>query len=84
MASPDREDRIRERAHALWNNEGQPSGAEERHWLQAAAEIDQEDSGKAKKATTKRVVTAKKAAPKAAAAPVAKKAPAAKPAAKKK
>jgi hypothetical protein len=76
MAGPDREERIRERAHALWIEEGRPEGSEERHWLQAAAEIDAQDAPKA---------PAKKPAAKKAAAPAAKKAPAEKkaPAAKK-
>jgi len=59
---PNREDRIRDRAHALWLQEGQPSGQEQRHWEQALAEVDAEDAPAAK--------PAKKApAPKKAAAP---------------
>ena len=60
-----REDRIRERAHQIWLNEGQPSGHEQRHWEQAAADVDAEDA-KAKKPAAKRAPAAKKpAAPKA-------------------
>ncbi|TNC72168.1 DUF2934 domain-containing protein [Rubellimicrobium roseum] len=40
----DREQRIRERAHALWQAEGQPEGRHEEHWRQAAAEIDREEA----------------------------------------
>lgn len=86
MAGPDREERIRERAHALWLSEGQPSGGEERHWLQAASEIDAEDKKPKKAAAAKKAVAkpaAKKAAAPKAAAP-AKKEPAAKKAAPKK
>ena len=47
---PNREDRIRDRAHALWLQEGQPSGHEQRHWEQALAEVDAEDAPAAKPA----------------------------------
>ena len=36
----DREQRIRERAHAMWLDEGQPAGEHERHWEAACREID--------------------------------------------
>lgn len=39
----DREERIRQRAHALWEQEGRPEGREQAHWAQACAEIDAED-----------------------------------------
>ena len=39
----DREDRVRERAFALWKHEGSLSGRAEQHWRQAEAEIDAED-----------------------------------------
>lgn len=38
----EREQRIRERAHAIWEREGRPDGREREHWEQAAAEIDAE------------------------------------------
>jgi hypothetical protein len=48
----DRDARIRERAHALWEREGRQHGQHDRHWAQAVAEIDAEDAqakhGKAK------------------------------------
>lgn len=56
-----REDRIRARAHQIWLNEGQPSGHEQRHWEQAAAEVDAEEI-KPKKPAAKRAATAKKPA----------------------
>lgn len=64
----DRQERIRNRAHQLWLQERQPAGHHERHWHQAAADVDQEDAaGKsaAKKPTRKATGAAKaKAAPK--------------------
>ena len=32
------EDRVRARAYALWEREGQPEGGAERHWTQAEEE----------------------------------------------
>ncbi|TPM39666.1 DUF2934 domain-containing protein [Mesorhizobium sp. B2-3-4] len=60
----DRQERIRNRAHQIWQEEGQPAGHHERHWHQAAADIDREDAGKkpAKKASA---AGKAKAAPKA-------------------
>jgi len=50
----DRDARISERAHAIWEREGRQHGQHDRHWAQAAAEIDAEDAqaqqGKAKNA----------------------------------
>src|SRR5689334_19568356 len=40
-----REDRIRERAYALWLEEGQPEGRHEHHWALAAQEME-EQSGR--------------------------------------
>ena len=65
-----REDRIRARAHQIWLNEGQPGGGEQRHWLQAANDIDAEDSkseddkpAAKKAAAVKKAATPKKPAP---------------------
>ncbi|WP_424134785.1 DUF2934 domain-containing protein [Roseomonas chloroacetimidivorans] len=33
------QDRIRERAHALWEQQGRPEGRHEEHWLQAEQEL---------------------------------------------
>ena len=64
----DRQERIRNRAHQIWLQEGQPAGQHDRHWHQAAADVDQEDAaGKpaAKKPVKKSAGAAKpKAAPK--------------------
>ncbi|WP_137933604.1 DUF2934 domain-containing protein [Mesorhizobium comanense] len=40
--SDDRNDRIRDRAYAIWQREGGAHGDHERHWHQAAMEIDRE------------------------------------------
>lgn len=39
----EREDRIRERAHRLWEQEGRPDGGAERHWRQAEEMVATED-----------------------------------------
>jgi Protein of unknown function (DUF2934) len=39
------EERIRERAHAIWDKEGRPEGKELEHWLRAEAEIVAEEKG---------------------------------------
>jgi len=51
----DREMRVRERAHQLWEQEGRPDGRESDHWERASREIDAEDS----------TLVAKKKAPRA-------------------
>jgi hypothetical protein len=38
----DRERRIRERAHEIWEQEGRPEGRQEEHWRQASQEIGDE------------------------------------------
>jgi hypothetical protein len=35
----DREAEIRQRAHEIWESEGRPEGAHERHWKQAEQEL---------------------------------------------
>lgn len=76
--SDDRQHRIRQRAHAIWESQGRPHGHDRDHWDQATREIDAEDKQPARAAAA--------ANPKAAAKPkAAPKAPAAKkPAAKAK
>jgi hypothetical protein len=41
--SSERHERIRQRAHAIWEREGRPDGLHEQHWYQATSEIDAED-----------------------------------------
>ena len=35
----DREDKIRERAYGIWEEEGHPHGRAEHHWQRAAREV---------------------------------------------
>jgi hypothetical protein len=58
----DRQERIRQRAHAIWEREGRPHGDHERHWHQASADIDAEDAASA--APNKRASAKPKAAAK--------------------
>ncbi len=39
----DRDARIRERAHSLWERDGRPEGMAEVHWIQARREIEAEE-----------------------------------------
>lgn len=39
----DNDERIRKRAHTIWEEEGRPEGREYSHWLRARAEIYDED-----------------------------------------
>lgn len=41
----DREDKIRARAHEIWEAQGHPEGLADQHWQQAASEIDARDDG---------------------------------------
>ncbi|MBP1804634.1 DUF2934 domain-containing protein [Rubellimicrobium aerolatum] len=40
-----RDDRVRERAHAIWESEGRPEGRHEEHWRRAVEEIDRDSAG---------------------------------------
>jgi len=40
----DRHERIRNRAHQIWIDEGKPFHQHERHWEQAIADINKEDA----------------------------------------
>ena len=44
----DREDRIRLRAHQLWEAEGQPHGSHDEHWRRAEEEVDAEKPASAR------------------------------------
>ncbi|AZO00559.1 MAG: DUF2934 domain-containing protein [Mesorhizobium sp.] len=51
----DRQERIRRRAHTIWEQAGRPDGAHQQHWDQATAEIDSEEGKpKAKAAQPKK------------------------------
>ncbi|MGD9477811.1 DUF2934 domain-containing protein [Shinella sp. G-2] len=39
----DHDERVRERAHEIWEAEGRPEGREYSHWLRARAEIHEEE-----------------------------------------
>lgn len=43
-APTDREDRIRQRTHELWEQEGRPDGRAHDHWERAAQDLDREDA----------------------------------------
>lgn len=43
----DREQKIRERAHAIWEQAGRPDGRHDDHWDQARREVDGEDEQQA-------------------------------------
>ena len=75
----DRQERIRQRAHEIWEKAGRPEGAHQAHWDQATAEVDGA-AAKPKKAAPKKAAAkpAKAAAAKAAKPAAAK--PASKPA----
>jgi hypothetical protein len=39
MSDTDLTERIRQRAHAIWENEGRPHGCDLIHWLRAEHEV---------------------------------------------
>ena len=41
----DRDEQVRQRAHKIWQREGEQHGSHDRHWEQANSEIDAEASG---------------------------------------
>lgn len=43
----DKQQRIRQRAHAIWEKEGRPQGVDEKHWHQATKDVDDEDAKRA-------------------------------------
>lgn len=43
----DHDERIRQRAHDIWEEEGRPEGREYSHWLRARADIQEEDGAAA-------------------------------------
>lgn len=74
----DRQERIRHRAHEIWEKQGRPHGADYQHWDQATREIDAEDVAAKKpaaKAAPKPAKSAVKAASPAKKVPAKAKAP---------
>ncbi|TGQ34663.1 MULTISPECIES: DUF2934 domain-containing protein [unclassified Mesorhizobium] len=61
----DRQERIRQRAHAIWERAGRPEGSHQQHWDQATAEIDSEAAKPKAKAAPKKPAAKKPAAAKA-------------------
>ena len=55
------EDRVRARAYALWEREGQPEGSAERHWTQAEKEERAEARGQGEASATEVAGTAGRA-----------------------
>jgi len=49
----DRQDRIRRRAHEIWEQAGRPEGAHQEHWDKATAEVDGGAAAKPKKVAKK-------------------------------
>ena len=49
--SDKREQRIRERAHQIWESEGRPDGQDQSHWERASREIEEEERTKTSSAT---------------------------------
>ncbi len=41
--SDERERKVRERAHAIWEREGRPDGRDQEHWERASHEIETEE-----------------------------------------
>jgi len=67
----DRHERIRQRAHAIWEKAGRPEGAHQQHWDQATAEIDGAAAKPKAKPAAKKPAAAKVSKPKAAPKPAA-------------
>jgi hypothetical protein len=65
----DRQERIRRRAHAIWEQAGRPEGAHHEHWEQATAEVDGEAAKPKAKAVAKKSVAPKASKAAAAAKP---------------
>jgi Protein of unknown function (DUF2934) len=43
----ERDEKVRERAYAIWEREGRPEGGAERHWAEAEEELRAEERGRA-------------------------------------
>lgn len=39
----DKTEKVRARAHEIWESEGRPHGSHDRHWQQASDEVSQDD-----------------------------------------
>lgn len=45
-ASPHYDDKVRDRAHQIWERKGKPQGEDLSHWMEAEAEIQAEEAGR--------------------------------------
>ena len=63
----DFESMVRDRAYAIWEDEGRPDGREQAHWIQACREIGEAMRPAAAPASAKKLVAAAKPARKASA-----------------
>jgi hypothetical protein len=61
-------ERIRQRAHAIWEREGRPHGRDQEHWDQAEKEVVAEDAAPAEPVKQKAPAKPRTAKPNAAAA----------------
>jgi hypothetical protein len=59
----DKTDRIRKKAHEIWESEGRPHGRHDYHWDEASRQIESEDAAlvKPKRAASAKAATAAKA-----------------------
>jgi hypothetical protein len=55
------EDKVRARAYAVWEREGQSEGGAERHWAQAEEELRAEGQGRAEVPGAEAAVPARRA-----------------------
>jgi len=55
-------EKVRARAHAIWEREGRPEAGAERHWRQAEEELRAEEDGRAEAPAVEAVRTAAEAA----------------------
>ena len=76
----DLQERIRQRAHAIWEREGRPSGRDQDHWRDAESELARDEAAAAPARPAAKKPRAAKSGAKSTATP-AKRARAAKPAA---
>jgi hypothetical protein len=56
MAEPEKtiEDRVRDRAYALWEKDGRPDGRSDEYWQQARFEVEAEEAEPGNERPTKR------------------------------
>ena len=65
----DLQERIRRRAHAIWEREGRPHGRDQDHWRETESELAGEEAGAAPAPSVAKKPTAEQVETKPAAAP---------------